>query len=100
LALSLHGDSGRFVAAVVAASSMGGLCGTGIGELSLGKVIYALALHVLCGRIQTIRSVINPDKVRYVGPLADLGGRPRGEPGSPGPQIERTRRLRSRPGNG
>ncbi|GAA4585859.1 RNA polymerase sigma-70 factor [Planotetraspora phitsanulokensis] len=36
-----------------------------------GKVLYALALDVLDGRIQTIRSVINPDKLGHVGPVAD-----------------------------
>jgi RNA polymerase sigma-70 factor (ECF subfamily) len=36
-----------------------------------GKVLYTLALDVLGGRIQTIRSVINPDKLRHVGPVAD-----------------------------
>ncbi|WP_055478407.1 RNA polymerase sigma-70 factor [Sphaerimonospora mesophila] len=36
-----------------------------------GKVLYAMALDVLDGRIQTIRSVINPDKLRHVGPVAD-----------------------------
>ena len=36
-----------------------------------GKVLYTLALDVLDGQIQTIRSVINPDKLRHVGPVAD-----------------------------
>ena len=36
-----------------------------------GRVLYTLALDVLSGRIQTIRSVINPDKLRHVGPVAD-----------------------------
>ena len=35
------------------------------------KVLLTLALDVLDGRIQTIRSVINPDKLRHVGPVAD-----------------------------
>jgi RNA polymerase sigma-70 factor, ECF subfamily len=35
------------------------------------KVLSTLALDVLDGRIQTIRSVINPDKLRHVGPVAD-----------------------------
>ncbi len=30
-----------------------------------------LALDVLDGRIQAIRSVINPDKLGHVGPVAD-----------------------------
>ena len=36
-----------------------------------GKVLNTLALDVLDGRIQTIRSVQNPDKLRHVGPVAD-----------------------------
>ena len=36
-----------------------------------GKVINVLALDVVGGRIQVIRSVINPDKLRHVGPVAD-----------------------------
>ncbi|WP_033283391.1 RNA polymerase sigma-70 factor [Streptomyces sp. NRRL F-525] len=36
-----------------------------------GKVLHALALDVLDGRIQTIRAVINPDKLGHIGPVAD-----------------------------
>ncbi|UKY54560.1 RNA polymerase sigma-70 factor [Streptomyces inhibens] len=36
-----------------------------------GKVLHTLALDVLDGQIQTIRSVINPDKLGHVGPVAD-----------------------------
>ncbi|GAA4194976.1 RNA polymerase sigma-70 factor [Streptosporangium oxazolinicum] len=36
-----------------------------------GRVLHILALDVLDGRIQTIRSVINPDKLGHVGPVAD-----------------------------
>ncbi|MEU0397829.1 RNA polymerase sigma-70 factor [Streptomyces sp. NPDC006208] len=36
-----------------------------------GKVLQTLALDVLDGQIQTIRSVINPDKLGHVGPVAD-----------------------------
>ena len=36
-----------------------------------GKVLNTMALDVLDGRIQAIRSVINPDKLRHVGPVAD-----------------------------
>ncbi len=35
------------------------------------KVLFTMALDVLDGRIQTIRSVINPDKLGHVGPVAD-----------------------------
>ncbi|OEJ28488.1 RNA polymerase subunit sigma-24 [Streptomyces agglomeratus] len=36
-----------------------------------GRVLYALALEVLDGQVQTIRSVINPDKLGHMGPVAD-----------------------------
>jgi RNA polymerase sigma-70 factor (ECF subfamily) len=36
-----------------------------------GKVVAAWTLDVLDGRIQTIRSVQNPDKLRHLGPVAD-----------------------------
>ncbi|MGV9232440.1 RNA polymerase sigma-70 factor [Streptomyces nigra] len=37
-----------------------------------GKVLHILALDVLDGQIQTIRSVINPDKLGHLGPVADV----------------------------
>jgi RNA polymerase sigma-70 factor, ECF subfamily len=36
-----------------------------------GKVLGTLTLDVLGGRIQTIRSVVNPDKLGHMGPVAD-----------------------------
>ncbi|WP_427922635.1 RNA polymerase sigma-70 factor [Streptomyces sp. cg40] len=36
-----------------------------------GKVLHTLALDVLDGQIQTIRAVINPDKLAHLGPVAD-----------------------------
>ena len=36
-----------------------------------GKVVNTWTLDVLEGRIQAIRAVINPDKLRHVGPVAD-----------------------------
>ena len=36
-----------------------------------GKVLNTMALDVLDGQIQTIRSVSNPDKLGHVGPVAD-----------------------------
>jgi RNA polymerase sigma-70 factor (ECF subfamily) len=36
-----------------------------------GRVVNVLSLDVLDGRIQTIRSVINPDKLHHIGPVAD-----------------------------
>ncbi|MEV7387740.1 MULTISPECIES: RNA polymerase sigma-70 factor [unclassified Streptomyces] len=36
-----------------------------------GRVLSTMALDILDGRIQTIRSILNPDKLRHVGPVAD-----------------------------
>jgi RNA polymerase sigma-70 factor (ECF subfamily) len=36
-----------------------------------GKVLNALVLDVLDGRIQTVRGVANPDKLGHLGPVAD-----------------------------
>jgi RNA polymerase sigma-70 factor, ECF subfamily len=36
-----------------------------------GKVLFTLALDILGGQIQAIRSVSNPDKLAHVGPVAD-----------------------------
>jgi RNA polymerase sigma-70 factor (ECF subfamily) len=36
-----------------------------------GRVVNTFVLDLLDGRIQTIRSVINPDKLAHVGPVAD-----------------------------
>jgi len=54
------------------------------------RLIGVLALDITeGGQIQTVTSVINPDKLRHLGPLADLGplsgrGRPSGEARLPG----------------
>jgi RNA polymerase sigma-70 factor (ECF subfamily) len=36
-----------------------------------GNVVGTLTLDVLDGRIQTIRSVVNPDKLGHLGPVGD-----------------------------
>lgn len=36
-----------------------------------GKVVNTWTIDILDGQIQTIRTVINPDKLRHVGPVAD-----------------------------
>jgi len=38
---------------------------------SSGQVINVMTLDVLDGRVQVIRSVINPDKLHHLGPVAD-----------------------------
>jgi len=50
-----------------------------------GRLVNVFALDIADGRVQTIRSVINPGKLRHLGPLADLDGlRRRLHPGDPG----------------
>ena len=36
-----------------------------------GRVLYVLALDVLGGEVRAVRSVINPDKLGHLGPVAD-----------------------------
>ncbi|WP_431682975.1 RNA polymerase sigma-70 factor [Kitasatospora sp. KL5] len=36
-----------------------------------GRVLNVLALDVIDGRIRTVRGMINPDKLRHLGPVAD-----------------------------
>ncbi|GLW68130.1 DNA-directed RNA polymerase sigma-70 factor [Kitasatospora phosalacinea] len=36
-----------------------------------GRVLHTLVLDVLDGQVQAVRSVINPDKLRHLGPVAD-----------------------------
>ena len=49
-----------------------------------GAVINVLALDVRGGRIQVIRSVINPDKLHHLGPVADAWALMRETPPGPG----------------
>ena len=49
-----------------------------------GAVINVLALDVFDGRIQVIRSVINPDKLHHLGPVADAWALMRETPPGPG----------------
>ena len=49
-----------------------------------GRVINVLALDVYEGRIQVVRSVINPDKLRHLGPVADAWALMRETPADPG----------------
>ena len=46
-----------------------------------GRVLNTLALDILDGQIQAIRSVINPDKLHHLGPVSDVARR--GVPPSP-----------------
>ena len=39
-----------------------------------GRLISVFVLDIADGQVQTLRSVINPDKLRHLGPLADVQG--------------------------
>jgi RNA polymerase sigma-70 factor, ECF subfamily len=54
-----------------------------------GKIVNTLTLDVLDGRIQTIRAVLNPDKLRHVGPVADAWAVLREATQARRPQIDR-----------
>jgi RNA polymerase sigma-70 factor (ECF subfamily) len=57
------------------------------GALTLdrdGRLYGALSLDVADGQVQTVRSLVNPDKLRHLGPVGDLGRLLR-ERGGPGP---------------
>ena len=35
------------------------------------RVLFVLSLHIAEGQIQDIRSIVNPDKLRHLGPMPD-----------------------------
>jgi RNA polymerase sigma-70 factor (TIGR02957 family) len=37
-----------------------------------GKLVNVMSLDIADGQVQAVRSVVNPDKLRHLGPLADL----------------------------
>ncbi|MGH9030061.1 MAG: RNA polymerase sigma-70 factor [Acidimicrobiales bacterium] len=47
-----------------------------------GKVVSVLSFEVLDGSIQTVRGVVNPDKLRHLGAVSDLVRIPDGDPGT------------------
>jgi RNA polymerase sigma-70 factor (TIGR02957 family) len=49
------------------------------------RIVHVLSLDIADGQIQGIRSIINPDKLRHLGPLADLP-RPLSPGGGPSPE--------------
>jgi RNA polymerase sigma-70 factor, ECF subfamily len=37
-----------------------------------GRLVSVLSLDITDGRVQTVRSIVNPDKLRHLGPVGDL----------------------------
>jgi RNA polymerase sigma-70 factor, ECF subfamily len=48
-----------------------------------GLIISVLCLDIADGRVQAVRGVVNPEKLRHVGPVADLRGMMRSARGRP-----------------
>jgi nucleoside-diphosphate-sugar epimerase len=42
-----------------------------------GHVVNVLALDIADGVVQAVRCVVNPDKLRHLGPVSELARRPR-----------------------
>jgi RNA polymerase sigma-70 factor, ECF subfamily len=38
-----------------------------------GRILSVLSLDIADGRVQTIRGILNPDKLRHLGPVGDIG---------------------------
>jgi RNA polymerase sigma factor (sigma-70 family) len=38
-----------------------------------GQVFGVLALEIVAGQVQSVHSIVNPDKLRHLGPVGDLG---------------------------
>jgi RNA polymerase sigma-70 factor (ECF subfamily) len=44
-----------------------------------GRLVTVLSVDVADGQVQAIRSIVNPDKLRHLGPTANLGEQPNGD---------------------
>jgi len=44
-----------------------------------GRLVTVLSVDVAAGQVQAIRSIVNPDKLRHLGPTANLGEQPAGD---------------------
>lgn len=42
-----------------------------------GRLVNVMSLDIVDGAIQTVRSVVNPDKLAHLGPLSPIGRRSR-----------------------
>ena len=43
-----------------------------VGYDAAGRVVVVIALDIADGTVQAIRSVVNPDKLRHLGPVSDV----------------------------
>jgi RNA polymerase sigma-70 factor (ECF subfamily) len=72
LLLSL-GELMRQVAAAIRQTEINGQPGAMILDPG-GNLINVFVLDIADGQVRTVRSVINPEKLRHIGPLADIPG--------------------------
>jgi RNA polymerase sigma-70 factor, ECF subfamily len=49
-----------------------------------GRLVGVLALDIADGRVQTVRTIVNPDKLRHLGPVGDLSALLAGDGAAPG----------------
>ena len=62
---------GRFLGATIRPAWVNGEPG-GVTYDARGHVINVFALDIADGRVQAIRSVVNPDKLGHLGPVSDV----------------------------
>jgi RNA polymerase sigma-70 factor (ECF subfamily) len=81
--LAGFGRQGREIGATIRRTEINGQPGVMLLDAS-GLLISVMVLDIADGLVQTVRGVVNPDKLRHLGPLADvralvreLGGRRR-----------------------
>jgi RNA polymerase sigma-70 factor (ECF subfamily) len=72
------GAKGRDLGVTVREAEINGQPGAIVVDAS-GRLISVLTLEIAGGLVQTVRGIVNPDKLRHLGELADIrevvGGR-------------------------
>ena len=84
LARSLHGRN-RVARTLLAWSKQGArIAGVAIRQVAVngqpgallldgeGRLISVMALDIAGGQVQGVSSIVNPDKLRHIGPVADM----------------------------
>jgi RNA polymerase sigma-70 factor, ECF subfamily len=88
----------RQVGVVIRAAEINGQPGALVLDPA-ARLINVFALDIAGGQVQTIRSVINPDKLRHLGPLADVDALRR-QLRTPGPRPPPSAAAGGAPGPG
>ena len=65
------GAKGRELGVTVREVEINGQPGAMVIDLS-GRLLSVLTLEIADGAVQTVRGIVNPDKLRHLGPLADI----------------------------